>query len=428
MTNTRRTLCVPKRVSIARPHGAAFSSSSTGLYQQKSRPLFVDSDAGFDDILAISSLLNTNNSERTCSSNNNTSNNTTSNTTANTTNSTNSNSSAMSTSASISIPFISTVSGIQSCPERSARFLKKIFPAAQVLPGRTQRKLLDTSHPPRWLLDFRNGLNGIMDSFDVGVMESHRNRADSCTAIDIDIDIDKGIDIGKGIAEVLKDYADDGVDLMCLGPLTNIASWIQDDEVFPIIQSKINRIWIMGGNIPAGTGIGTRIGSDGNAIVDDASADADANEAEFNFAQDPRAVAVVLGNKAMRDKIYILPAQTCQKYSPSVIEWNKLMDKGTKGTGILSKVLNATTSWDDLKYDPLCAFSYAMPQSISYSKMHIKVNEETGLLTRASSMGDEEEDGNDSAGVNIIVDVTIDTEEGFLKWLSVGIDHDKSIS
>jgi len=70
----------------------------------------------------------------------------------------------------------------------------------------------------------------------------------------------------------------------------------------------------------------------------------------------------------------------------------------------------------------MCAFSYAMPQSISYSKMHIKVNEETGLLSLSTAV---EEDRYST--VKIIVDVTIDTEEGFLNWLSVGIDHDKPI-
>lgn len=69
------------------------------------------------------------------------------------------------------------------------------------------------------------------------------------------------------IAELLKKYPDQGVDLMCLGPLSNIASWSEDDELFRLIQSKINQIWIMGGNVPG------------------------FDDAEFNFAQDPTAVA-----------------------------------------------------------------------------------------------------------------------------------------
>jgi inosine-uridine nucleoside N-ribohydrolase len=346
---------VTKRFFHGRRHGAAAasssSSSSTGSYQLKNkRPLFVDSDVGFDDILAISPLLNTK-----------------------------SNINANSTAYATSIPFISTVGGIQSCPDRSARFLQKIFPAAKVFPGRAQ-KPLDDKETPTWLLTFRNGLNGIMDSFDIGVVNSPRK------------------DSSAEIAEFLKDYEDLGVDLMCLGPLTNIASWINDEHVFPLVQSKINHVWIMGGNIPG------------------------ADEAEFNFAQDPRAVATVLGNEVMSNKIRILPAQTCQKCAPSSTEWKELMEKGKNGTGIISKVLCATASWDDLKYDPMCAFSYAMPQSISYSKMHIKVNEETGLLLLPTAV---EEDGYST--VKIIVDVTIDTEEGFLNWLSVGIDHDKPI-
>ena len=57
--------------------------------------VFIDTDAGFDDVLAISSLLNANNPK-------------------------------------ICVPFISTVGGIQECTHRASRFLDKIYPLTKV--------------------------------------------------------------------------------------------------------------------------------------------------------------------------------------------------------------------------------------------------------------------------------------------------------
>ena len=54
--------------------------------------VFIDTDAGFDDLLAISSLINYTNSTQ-----------------------------------AITVPFISTVGGIQECPHRASRFLDKIY-------------------------------------------------------------------------------------------------------------------------------------------------------------------------------------------------------------------------------------------------------------------------------------------------------------
>ena len=314
---------------------AAFSSSTA----IKSRALFIDTDAGYDDILAISNLLNTGHN----------------------------------------IPFISTVGGIQSCTDRSAQFLQKVYPDTQVFPGRSQTFRGDS---PKWLLNFRNGLNDIMNSVGTFVGKSSKNHHDSISQI----------------AELLKKYPDQGVDLMCLGPLSNIASWSEDDELLRLIQSKINQIWIMGGNVPAGF-----------------------DDAEFNFAQDPTAVATVLKNDILRDKILILPAETCQKYFPASTEWKKLMENGMEGSGIMSKVLNATSLWDDLKYDSLCAFSYAKPHCVSYSQMNVKVNEITGLLVPSTDA----DDGNLS--LKMILDIAIDApdEDGLLNWLSLTIDPDE---
>ena len=96
-----------------------------------------------------------------------------------------------------------------------------------------------------------------------------------------------------------------------------------------------------------------------------------------------------------------------------------------EGSGIISKVLNATSLWDDLKYDSLCAFSYAKPHRVSYSQMNVKVNEITGLLVLPSSDHADADDGNLS--LKMILDIAIDApdEDGLLNWLSVTIDPDE---
>ena len=87
------------------------------------------------------------------------------------------------------------------------------------------------------------------------------------------------------------------MDLVCLGPLTNLAQWLE--EIPERTKNSLNSIWILGGNIPIRQ----------STLNDECSADA-----EFNFARDPEAVRTVLHHPQLQNTmIHIVPQEVCNR-------------------------------------------------------------------------------------------------------------------
>lgn len=319
------------------------------------KTLLVDTDAGFDDILAISTLQSNTDTK---------------------------------------IPFMTTVGGIHGNPYRASLFLKHLFPQiSQVLPGDNHQK--PTDPVPLWLEDFRNILDTMMSSAEIPETTVPQGN-------------DENTKTTLAITEFLERRpSGENVDIMCLGPLTNFASWIESDVTRTLIEENVDSIWIMGGNIPT-----------------------ENVEPEFNFMVDPEATAKVLLCDSLREKIVILPAQTCEQFSPPAEDWKDIVEQGKKGNGIISEVLMAESSWDSLKYDPLCTFTYAQCRNepmrniddkapIRFETLNISVDSETGLLTETT------DSDNETIKVKFIRDIPVMGDDGFMNWLREAIKSEQ---
>jgi len=200
----------------------------------KKKTVIIDSDSGFDDILAISALIN---------------------------------------NPTISVPFISTVGGIHECPYRASKFLDMIYPSATVVAGLSIQDV--SNEVPSWLFEYRRKLDTIVSS----------NNGDD------NINEDDTLELHTSLQQTLRQYPDLSIDLLCLGPLTNVASWVNNEETLSLLDNKLKSICIMGGNTP----------------------DSNNDKAEFNFAQDPKAAKIVLTNPILSNRISLVTAQACSK-------------------------------------------------------------------------------------------------------------------
>jgi len=316
--------------------------------------LIVDTDAGFDDLLTISALK----SKKTAD-----------------------------------MPFISTVGGMQDNPVIAARFLKHLFPdtALQVVPG--DNKQSGHEAVPEWLQNFRKILDSMMQSSGIEECpqeEEKEKKRTNNTSVEV--------------AEFLTNHTG-SVDIMCLGPLTNIASWLESDDTRKLLQNKVNSVWIMGGNIPS----------------------ENTTEPEFNFATDPGSMSKVLHHEILRDKIVLVPAQTCERQSASKQEWDSLIERGKEGNGVISKVLLADSSWDDLKFDSLCAFAYAKYYApngaINCKTLSVSVDNNTGLLLAPAS-----DQHDDAIKIKFVTDISVNDDFGFLAWFGEAIEAEQRCS
>ena len=102
---------------------------------------------------------------------------------------------------------------------------------------------------------------------------------------------------------------DNKIDLICLGPLTNLAHWLEHIPDFA--PDRLNSVWILGGNIPT---IRTATTSSSSLSSSLSSLSEEIVEAEFNFARDPEAVQTILNHKGLHGKtIHIVPQEVCDR-------------------------------------------------------------------------------------------------------------------
>jgi len=312
----------------------------------KKKTVIIDTDSGFDDILAISALIN--NSE-------------------------------------ISVPFIiSTVGGIHECPYRASKFLDTIYPTANVVAGLSIQEL--SNEVPSWLLEYRRKLDTLVCP----------NNGD-----DIDKDVTT-VELHTSLQQTLQQYPDQSVDLLCLGPLTNIASWVNDKKASSLLDNKLKSICIMGGNTP----------------------DSNNDKAEYNFAQDPNAAQAVLTNPILRNRISLVTAQACSKNVIDDKAWDDIIEKSQAGKGILSKVFEVESSKDTFKYDPVSAFVLANLSNsdlVSVKATDVIIDQESGLLIGTSNGGGSER----SVSIKFVDEVKIGSE--YLSFINDAIANDPDI-
>jgi len=307
------------------------------------RALIIDTDGGADDLLAISALRNTN---------------------------------------SANIPVLLTVGGIQASPARAARFMKQVLVDSDVIPGQRSKinKEISENYPDDflWLKDTHEKLNTMMNL--AGVQYDEETD-------------DKNAKTSGEIAKFLVNQPDQSVDLMCLGPMTNVASWIECEETRLLLEAKVAEIWIMGGNKP------TR--------------DLNKKNVEFNFRMDPTSTAEFLRCESLNHRMHIVDKTICRQQTPPDEKWKELIQKGKSREGIIKKVLETDDTWGSLGYDPICAFSYARPNERKEETLEVKIDQDTGLLYQPES------------GESDILKIKFVTEynmDGFLSWIDEAIE------
>lgn len=314
--------------------------------------LIVDTDAGFDDLLAISTIKS---------------------------------------NRAAKVPFISTVGGMQDNPDRAARYLKKIFPGTlHVVPGDNTH--LKNSPVQNWLRESRISLDSLMHSDGVAEFPPEEVKKDANYT---------SVKVTKFLAG-----HPGNVDIMCLGPLTNIASWLDHEHSRKLIEDKVDNIWIMGGNIPS----------------------EETADPEYNFNLDSESMSKVFLNERLRDKIFLVPMQTCSRQIVSKGKWDEIVEHGKKGKGIISKILSKNSDWHLLKYDAICAFAYANNNIydgeqavINHEMLSVTINSNTGLLQQPSR-----EHMNDAIKIKFVTNISMNEEFGFLAWLCKAIENEQS--
>ena len=151
--------------------------------------------------------------------------------------------------------------------------------------------------------------------------------------------------------------------------------------------------------------------------------------AEFNFAQDPKAVHTVLTNPILRKRINLVTAQVCTKNVVDTKEWNSIVEKSQVDDqqGIISRMFKVEPCRDTYKYDPVSAFALSANSSnnsnlVSMKAIDVTIDQDNGLLVAASSKN---YDSNNNVSINIVDEVKIGSE--YLTFINDAIVNDPEI-
>jgi inosine-uridine nucleoside N-ribohydrolase len=306
------------------------------LIQRKS--LIVDTDVAFDDIVALMCLKRQSN---------------------------------------LKLDLLTTVGGVNDVPTNAAKCLKRLFPTNSVVSGLSPPLDLDRSSPS-WLTRQQSDLK-LYQQKELGLYfgdSDPGNKNDGVASLD-------------AITSILSKSKDGLVDLLCLGPLTDVASWVQNDIIASLISTKVHRIYIMGGNDPFL-----------------------ANKAEFNFEQDPQAALQVLQSSHTRDKVYLVPQETCL----NTVDENLVENVKEFASHYKESLLARTLPWgeDSLVYDPVAAFCYTNSASCQIQNVNVKIDESSGIVSTAD---------NSEMSTRIRVATNVCTKD-YIEWVKQSIQVD----
>ncbi|KAL3932033.1 MAG: hypothetical protein SGBAC_011038 [Bacillariaceae sp.] len=374
------------------------SSSSLSSSSSSSRTLWIDTDVGFDDLVAISSLLHY--SKR---------------------NDRDDQIESRSVDRSIDIGLVTTVGGIQANPLDSAKFLQTELlstttDTTAVIPGLAPRTIQDEEGKtiPSWLENTRQDLKSLY-SKEATLENHHTSNSSSSSSSSSSKRSRSSLDTEKGrdqLIQFLTSEDDHSVDLLCLGPLTNIA-YCLDDDIFlqDVMASKLRQVWIMGGNNPSISRV-----------------------PEFNFATDALAAAQVLEG-ILQNRIRIVPAQTCEIQNNSnqkklEATWERLTTLATSKESsstldlqrhpMLHRVFQINPEFSSLKYDTICAFAYYRGQDqqvpIEQIQMQMRVDSTSGALLPVAEEDDE------VSGHSFVTQIPLRGENGFFQWIQEAIE------
>lgn len=297
--------------------GSSFLTASSGFTARMhstrgATRIIIDTDMGFDDIVALRIL------------------------------------SSMQT---IDIQLITSVCGISSA-NFAARCAKHLVPHAAVTEGMDRGGCLVGSNS--WLPGYRQKLNTFANEQLFGSGGGEGGSASGPR---------RSTDMVESIESALSCQPDAAVDLLCLGPLTNVAIWLSFPRLAGLMERKIRSVWIMGGNLPS-KGMGG---------------------AEFNFQQDPQAAADVFTSASLSGKLRLVTKDISGKNSgglPGIIADTATAASKDSGSKFFSSLLGAEP--DAVYYDPVCAFAMTNPEHAHLSFPKSSVDPVSGEVTEDS--------------------------------------------
>uniref|UniRef100_A0A7R9ZLE0 Inosine/uridine-preferring nucleoside hydrolase domain-containing protein n=1 Tax=Craspedostauros australis TaxID=1486917 RepID=A0A7R9ZLE0_9STRA len=170
------------------------------------------------------------------------------------------------------------------------------------------------------------------------------------------------------------------VDILCLGPLTNLASWMQ---LMNSHDEHIAAIWMLGGNL------------------------GDRDVAEFNFSWDPHAVQQVF-DAAVACKIRLIPGEVSDRayVMRQLGDMDDFIATLPHHDDAATVDLRSILQWDDygLFSDPVCAYVMEYPDVAQWDTRHVVVDEH-GCLHEGTK---------ESAQIQIATQIDL---SGYLAWL-----------
>ena len=288
------------------------------------RRLIVDTDAGFDDVVAIQCLV----------------------------------------AHGIPVDLVTTVCGSNTASQ-TCQSLQRLVPE---LGGRIVASPNRLDRPTQaWLTDFRRRFAAFVEQYTAPQTDEDRKKqapGDSTSTTTHD-------DATTRVRNLLVNTPDDDpVDLLCLGPLSNIADWCR---TFPnLLQSKVSDVWILGGAHP----------------------DARRTD-EFNFGQDAAAAHCVV--ETLGAKIHLVPgdvtAHTCvsdafietivqeaaRQHKPTL--GNESSSSSSSSSNLLAHVVQEEQYYS-IFYDPVCVFLYLHQEAADFSRIPLHVCPETGVVSQ----------------------------------------------
>jgi len=311
------------------------ASSSSSL-------LIVDTDVGFDDLLAIYGLARLH-----------------------------------------SNILITTVGGVIHA-SKGATALRQLFPALTISIGKDAPNIIPDPLP-NWLENYRSHtLDAFLDKMkETSPEENERKPPNECNSAWVEI------------SRQLNRQPDNSATLLCIGPLTNLAHWLDNEVSSDLLSLKLNKIIILGGNHPS-----SRM-----------------SNVEFNFSLDPIAAHCVLSKSIFKEKLYLISTGGVCDYDALIqtlgqqrldgfIKKSKISSENSNQSFFLPTLLQFDTGAFCLSCDPVSAFVASNPKRCQWEHLPVQVDSSTGLVFAATTNTD----------TKISIATRIDLE-GYFDWI-----------